>query len=81
MPQVQIQFVLTPELATSMFLAQSSKAGAKPFDMATPSLKGQFDKQAKSNKHFIEELSIKSKTSEWNDFKQIPSNMTKPKSE
>jgi hypothetical protein len=81
MHQVQIQFVLTPELATSKFLAQSSQAEAKPFDMATPSLEGQFEKQAKSNNRFIEELSIKSKTSDWNNFKQIPSNVTKPKSE
>jgi hypothetical protein len=68
-------------LATSKFLAQSSQAGAKPFNLATPSLEGQFEKQAKSKKCFIKELSIKSKTSDWNDFKQIPSNVTKPKSE
>jgi hypothetical protein len=78
MPQVQIQLVLTPALATSTFLAQTSHAGAKLFDMATPSLETQVLTFAKSNELFNKDPSIKSTISEWSDTKE---SVTQPKSE
>jgi hypothetical protein len=68
MPQVQIQLVLIPALATSTFLAQTSQAGAKLFDMAMPSVETQILTFA--NELFNKDPSIKSTISEWSNTKE-----------
>jgi hypothetical protein len=78
MPQAQVQFVITSAWTTITVLVQTSQAGEKIFDMATPSLETQVLTFAKSNELFNKDPSIKSTMSEWSDIKE---SATQPTSE